>query len=108
MNHAVHLSTVTELAVALLVLLGAGIALLGSFGLIRLKTFYERVHAPALVATLGTGFIVLASIVLYSALEGRPVLHAMLIGIFIAFTTPAAFMILARAAVHREESARHR
>ncbi len=32
---------------------GALVALLGSFGLLRLRSFFERVHAPAIIATLG-------------------------------------------------------
>lgn len=36
-----------EWLVAALVLLGAGLALLGTIGLLRLPTFFERVHAPA-------------------------------------------------------------
>ncbi|WP_305807090.1 monovalent cation/H(+) antiporter subunit G, partial [Stenotrophomonas sp. YIM B06876] len=42
-----------EWAVAALVLAGAAIALLGSIGLLRLPTFFERVHAPAMIATMG-------------------------------------------------------
>src|SRR5690554_7796893 len=38
---------------AALVLLGASLALIGTVGLLRLKTFYERVHAPTLGTTLG-------------------------------------------------------
>jgi multicomponent K+:H+ antiporter subunit G len=53
------------LLTALLVLLGAGLALTGSLGLLRLGSFYERVHAPTLGATLGTGCIVAASILCF-------------------------------------------
>ena len=41
-----------EWLVAALVLLGAGLALLGTIGLLRLPTFFERVHAPAIISTL--------------------------------------------------------
>ena len=60
-------------------LLGAALALIGSLGLLRLPTFYERVHAPTMGTTLGTGFILIASMLLFSALESRPVLHEILI-----------------------------
>src|SRR5690606_36929491 len=36
-----------------LILLGSALTLIGSFGLLRMKSFYERVHAPTLGATLG-------------------------------------------------------
>ncbi len=57
--------------VALLVVLGAALALIGSVGLLRLKTFYERVHPPTMGTTLGVGFTVAASILLSSAIESR-------------------------------------
>jgi multicomponent K+:H+ antiporter subunit G len=41
-------------------LMGALITLVGSLGLLRLGTFYERVHAPTLGTTLGTVFVALA------------------------------------------------
>lgn len=87
---------------ALLVLAGAALALIGSIGLLRLQSFYDRVHAPTLGATLGTGFVLIASMVLFSALESRPVLHEVLIGVFMTITTPVTYMLLVRAATHRD------
>ncbi|MGD9507074.1 MAG: monovalent cation/H(+) antiporter subunit G [Geminicoccaceae bacterium] len=87
---------------AMLVLLGAGITLIGSLGLLRLKSFYERVHAPTLGTTLGTGCIVLASMICFSALQTRPVLHEILIAVLVTVTTPVTLMILVRAALFRD------
>jgi len=42
----------------------------------------------------------------YSPLESRPVLHELLITIFVTATTPISLMILVRAAVFRDESER--
>jgi multicomponent K+:H+ antiporter subunit G len=39
-----------QIVIAVLVLAGAALALLGSIGLLRLPTFFERVHAPAIIA----------------------------------------------------------
>ena len=36
------------IAVSTLLLIGSGLTLLGAFGLLRLPTFYERIHAPTL------------------------------------------------------------
>jgi multicomponent K+:H+ antiporter subunit G len=102
MTHAMTLSPLAALAVALLVLLGAALTLIGAIGLLRLKHFYERIHAPTLGTTLGTGFILIASIVLFSALESRAVLHEIAIGAFMTLTTPVTFMLLMRAALHRD------
>lgn len=104
MSHAAELPAYAALIAAPLVLLGATLALVGSLGLLRLKSFYDRVHAPTMGATLGTGCVLLASMVLFSALESRPVLHEILIGIFMTLTTPVTFMLLVRAALHRDRS----
>lgn len=88
--------------VVALALAGAGFALTGALGLIRLKTFYERVHAPTLGATLGAALILTGSILLLSLTEGRLVLRDALIGLFLTVTTPVTMLLLARAAAFRD------
>lgn len=102
MTQAPDLPMWAAILVSLLVLLGAGLALTGSFGLLRLKSFYQRVHAPTLGATLGTGLILLASIICFSVLEGRAAVHEVLIAMFLTITTPVTLMLLARAALYRD------
>jgi multicomponent K+:H+ antiporter subunit G len=101
-SHAADVPPLAALVTALLVLLGALLTLIGALGLLRLKSFYERVHAPTMGATLGAGLMLIASMVLHSALESRPVLHEIAIGLFMTLTTPVTFMLLLRAALHRE------
>jgi multicomponent K+:H+ antiporter subunit G len=90
--------------VALLVVLGAALALIGSFGLLRLPTFYQRVHPPTMGTTLGVGFTLAASILLFSVIEGRPALQPIVIAVFVIVTTPITYMLLVRAAVHRDDA----
>ena len=94
---------------AALLLMGAAVTLVGSLGLLRLGTFYERVHAPTLGTTLGTVFVALASIVYFSVLQSRPVLHEILIVGLGAVTTPVALTLLVGAARFRDtaENAPH-
>ena len=82
--------------------LGAGLTLLGCIGLARLPSFYARIHAPTLGTSWGTAGVVLASIIVASVTEGRPVLHETLIGFFVTVTTPVTLMLLARAALYRD------
>ena len=89
---------------AVFVLAGALLAFLGALGLLRFKTFYERVHPPTMGTTLGTGLILIGSMLHFSALESRPVVHEILIGIFMTLTTPVTYMLLLRAALHRDEA----
>jgi multicomponent K+:H+ antiporter subunit G len=86
----------------ILVVLGAMLALAGSVGLLTLNSFYERVHPPTMGATLGTGLILVACVVHFSDIQQRLVLHHLLIGVFTFVTTPVTYMMLVRAALHRD------
>src|SRR3546814_20111174 len=57
MSHLDALPPWAAILVAIFVLLGALFALVGSLGLLSLKNFYQRVHAPTLGTTLGTFFM---------------------------------------------------
>ncbi|HUH41391.1 MAG TPA: monovalent cation/H(+) antiporter subunit G, partial [Castellaniella sp.] len=46
---------------ALLMIVSGILTLIGSLGLLRLRTFYERMHAPTLGMTMGVFCMVLAS-----------------------------------------------
>jgi multicomponent K+:H+ antiporter subunit G len=104
MTYAGNLPTWAALLTAVLVLLGAGLTLLGAIGSLRFGNFFERVHAPTLGTSWGTGATVLASIVFFSALGSRAVLHELLLGVFITVTTPVTLMLLARAALYRDRA----
>lgn len=89
-------------ATSVLVLTGAALTLIGTIGLLRLDSFYARVHPPTLGTTLGIGCVLLASIVYFSALGQRPVVHEVLIAIFVTLTTPVSLMLLVSAALRRD------
>jgi multicomponent K+:H+ antiporter subunit G len=86
----------------ILAVLGALLVFTGSLGLLTLKTFYERVHPPTMGTTLGTGLMLLGSMLYFTAHDARPVLHEALIGIFMTLSTPVTYMLLVRAALHRD------
>jgi multicomponent K+:H+ antiporter subunit G len=90
----------------MLMILGAAITLIGSLGLLRFRGFYQRVHAPTLGTTLGVICLAVASMIYFSALGTRPVLHELLVIVFVVTTTPITLMILVRAALFREETER--
>ena len=94
-----------EITIAALVLTGATNALLGSWGLLRLKTYFERVHAPSIIATMGCWCIMYGTIV-YFSLQGQGLaLHALLIALFVAITVPVTNIFLMRAALFRARRA---
>lgn len=104
MSYAAELPLWAALIVAFLLLLGSGLTLLGTIGLVRLDSFYKRVHSPTLGTTWGTGGILLASMLFFSIVESRPVLHELLIAVFVTVTTPVTLMLLARAALFRDRT----
>ena len=87
--------------IAIFSLLGAAVALLGSWGLLRLKTYYERVHAPAIIATMGCWLIMHATWIYFSVSGQGFVMHSVLIAIFVAVTVPITTIFLMRAALFR-------
>ena len=104
MNEGMEVPVVTGILTAMLLICGATITLIGAFGLLRLRSFYQRVHAPTLGTTLGTTCVALASTIYFSALGSRVAVHELLIIVFVTVTTPISLMVLVRAAVAREAS----
>lgn len=87
--------------VSFLLVLGGLIALIGTLGLLRLKSFYQRIHGPAITITLGTGCILIASMVYFTVAQSRLVIHEILIAVFVLMTAPVVTMLIMRAAVYR-------
>ena len=90
-----------DITVSLLVLAGAAIAFLGSLGLLRLKSYFERVHAPAIIATMACWCVMHATLLYFSVLGDGLALHALLIALFVAVTVPVTNIFLMRAALFR-------
>src|SRR5690349_4868486 len=104
MSAAGNLPAWAALLTALLVLVGAAVTLIGSLGLLRLGNFYARVHAPTLGTTAGMASILAGSALCFSLLEARPVVHEILIAVFVTLTTPVTLMLLVRAALYRDRT----
>ncbi|WP_208510324.1 monovalent cation/H(+) antiporter subunit G [Variovorax paradoxus] len=91
-----------EIATGVFAVLGAAFAAIGSFGLVRLPSFFRRIHAPTLGATGGVWSMMVATIVYFSVQSHSLFLHATLIALFVALTTPVTTIFLMRAALFRE------
>lgn len=88
--------------VSVLVVCGALITLAGCLGLVRLKSFYLRIHAPTLGTSMGGGLILLASALYFGVTRQRLVAHEIAIFVFMTVTTPVTLMLLARATLFRD------
>ena len=83
-------------------MLGGLIAVIGTLGMFRLKSFYQRIHGPAITVTLGAGCILVASMIYFTVAQSRLVIHELLIGLFVLMTAPVVAMMIMRAAVYRD------
>ena len=96
---------IVDIVVGLL-LVSSGLAVLtAALGLVRLRDFFQRMHAPAIAYTLGSWAVTLASILYFSALVSEASLNVWLIIILLAITAPVTTLLLARAALFRRRHA---
>lgn len=91
-----------SILVSAFLVLGALLTLAGCFGLVRLNSFYLRIHAPTMGTSMGGGLILLASAIYFTITRDRLVVHEMMIFLFITVTTPVTLMLLARASLFRD------
>jgi len=102
MSHLAEVPVWIAVIVAAFVTIGSVLTLLGTIGLVRLTSFYDRLHAPTLGTSWGTAAILLASAILFTATGARIVLHEVVVGILIMLTTAATMVTLGGAALHRD------
>jgi multicomponent K+:H+ antiporter subunit G len=103
-DHAQDLPIWAAILVAIFLVLGSSLTLIGCYGFWKLRSFYDRIHAPTLGTSWGTASIVIASMITFSVLQSRPVFHEILIGVFVTATMPITLMLLGRAALYRDRS----
>lgn len=90
-----------ELVVSALIVLGAGFALIGSWGLVRLPSLMERLHGPTKASTLGLGAMLVGSIVWFQLVKGEWTTHELLISLFLFVTAPITANMIAKVHLHR-------
>ena len=87
-----------DILLSLLVAVGAGFALIGSFGLLKLSSLVKRLHGPTKATTLGVGGVLLASALYFSFRQGSASLHELLVALFLFLTAPVSAHLLVKAA----------
>jgi multicomponent K+:H+ antiporter subunit G len=92
---------ILEIISAALILFGAGIALVGSIGLVRFPDIFTRLHGPTKATTVGVGGVLLGTI-LYLNVHGEiGAVRELLITVFLFLTAPVSAHLIAKAALHR-------
>jgi len=91
-----------EIVSTALILMGAGIALLGSVGLARFPDVFTRLHGPTKATTLGVGGVLLGTILVFLSNGEAGVVRELLITVFLFLTAPVSAHLIAKAALHRK------
>ncbi|HVL56576.1 MAG TPA: Na+/H+ antiporter subunit G [Burkholderiaceae bacterium] len=95
-----------EILISFLLVAGGAFALIGSFGLAKLRDFYLRIHGPTKATTLGIGSTLIASALFFTFDAGTLSVHEVLVTVFMFVTAPVAAHVLTRAQLHGEPQAR--
>ena len=93
-----------EFLTAAFILAGSFFIFVGSYGLAKLPTLVQRLHAPTKSTTLGVGGVLVASVVYFTMTSGKPSLHEFLVTLFLFLTAPVTAHMLAKAHFHRDRS----
>ena len=96
------MEAIADVMVALLLLIGAAFAFVGSLGLARLSDFYRRLHGPTKATTLGVGSVLIASAIHFSIGAPGLSLHELLVSAFLFITAPVSAHLLVKAVLHLE------
>jgi len=94
----IALPALVAIPAGLLLIAGGLVTLIGACGLLRLPTFHARMHPPTMGATLGTGCILAASMAVSMVVLHRPIVHELVIALFLVITAPVSAITLMRAA----------
>lgn len=99
------MNEIVEALVALLLLASGAVVLAGAIGVLRMRNFFQRMHAASLIPTLGIWCVALASMLYFSVLRETLVLYQVVVLVLLAITVPVPTMLLMRAALFRKRRA---
>ncbi|WP_074381436.1 monovalent cation/H(+) antiporter subunit G [Bartonella doshiae] len=99
-----NVSLIVAISITVFLILGSGLALVGGIGLVRLSSFYKRLHMLSLSTSWGAGSILISSFLYSTFVDHHFVFHELLLVIFLFVTAPVASMLLSQAAAYRDHS----
>ncbi|MDG4647541.1 Na+/H+ antiporter subunit G [Roseibacterium sp. SDUM158017] len=95
------MSFIAELLIAASLVISGIFGFVGSYGLVKLKSTLQRLHAPTKATTLGVGGILVASMIYFYADTGHLSVHELLISLFLFLTAPITANFIAKAYLAR-------
>ncbi|MCT4684034.1 MAG: Na+/H+ antiporter subunit G [Roseicyclus sp.] len=95
------MSQTAELLISLALVMSGIFGFVGSYGLVKLRTTMQRLHAPTKATTLGVGGVLIASMIYFYAKTGHISVHELLISLFLFLTAPITANFIAKAYMAR-------
>ncbi|AEP36628.1 protein G of Na+/H+ antiporter of putative pH adaptation potassium efflux system [Taylorella asinigenitalis 14/45] len=89
--------------IAIFLVFGSTITMIGSIGLVRFRSFSSRVHATALGSTLGTLLVMISSMTLSYYLHDRVFFHEIILVLVLFLTSPISTSLMLRSYTLRME-----
>lgn len=99
------MAMIAEILVSFFLVVGGIFGLVGSVGLLKLKSTMQRLHAPTKATTLGVGGVLIASMIYMLLVENHLSFHELLITLFLFLTAPvtAHFMAQTHIVLNRKD-----
>ena len=94
------MSVIVEALISLLLIAGGIFVFIGSLGMAHLRDFYMRLHGPTKATTLGIGCMLIASMLYFWSIDGKPDAQELLITLFLFITAPVSAHLLAKSGLH--------
>lgn len=93
------IATLSVLLIVVLLAAGSFFVFLGGFSLVKLSSFFHRIHGPTKASTLGVGCILLASIAYHTFYGSGLHPRELLIAVFLFMTAPVSAHLMSLAAL---------
>lgn len=94
------MSALAENLIALLLIIGGLFALIGSFGLLKLRNSMQRLHAPTKATTVGVGSALVASALDLYWQRGVIGWQEVMVAVFLFMTAPLTALYLSKVNLH--------
>src|SRR5690625_1515950 len=88
------LELIISIAAAVLIVLSGIITFTGTLGLVRLRHFYSRMHAPTLGNTLGVFCMLLALMLVFGFVHKKFIIHPLIITALLIITSSVTAILL--------------
>jgi len=95
------MSFAAELLISISLVVSGVFGFVGSYGLIKLRTTMQRLHAPTKATTLGVGGVLIASMIYFFAKTGNLSIHELMISLFLFLTAPITANFIAKTYITR-------